>query len=92
MNLTHFSNVYAGPQIDKSATKPLSDLFSKQFLDEVLELSQMPDPNLWDQKFIAPIMTFFATPGKSIRRDFVKLGWRLAQSDSLMKKQLQVMP
>ncbi|MAA79263.1 MAG: hypothetical protein CL916_08385 [Deltaproteobacteria bacterium] len=83
MNLTHFSNAYAGPDYDRPAAKPLSDLFSKQFIDEILELSEMPAPNLWDQKFVAPIMTFFAKPGKSIRRDFVKLGWKLAQSNSL---------
>jgi geranylgeranyl pyrophosphate synthase len=82
MNLTQFANGYPATAPTQQLEQPISALFSQEFIDEILELHSMPAPRLWEQKFLAPMISFFNTPGKSIRREFVKLGWTLANFEA----------
>ncbi len=89
MNLTQFANGYPAAAPKQQLEQPISALFSQEFIDEVLELDSMPAPKLWEKKFLAPMISFFNTPGKSIRRDFVKLGWALANFEAKNEDILQ---
>ena len=62
----------------KADVTPLA-LMSGELSEELLELNDYSLPlDLWDRILLNPTRMFLSTPGKSLRRDFVQLGWRLA--------------
>lgn len=57
---------------------PLS-LMSHDAADALLETELSPDlRDIWERVLLEPTRTFLKKPGKSLRRDFVSLGWQIA--------------
>ena len=67
-------------QAHKTAEELLS-LFQGESLEELLELDHYESSlSLWEEVLSGPTRSFLSAPGKSLRRDFVELGWRLAST------------
>ena len=61
-----------------SRVTPLN-LMSGRLADELLEMDDYTlSADIWASKLLNPAREFLSVPGKSLRRDFVQLGWRLA--------------
>ena len=80
MNYTERFQVVESPYSPTpAAPHTLTDMFRDESIDLLLENDRYNVSNdVWERCLLDPVKKFLKKPGKSLRRDFVELGWQVA--------------
>ncbi len=80
MNYTERFQVVESPYSPTPvSTHTLTDIFRDESIELLLENDRYNVSNdVWERCLLDPVKTFLKKPGKSLRRDFVELGWKVA--------------